>query len=239
MEYNTTRTPVLMLEYGRGIQAMAEHLLTIEDRQKRRVQAEVVIDAMAALNPALRAVEDYRHKLWDHLHVMTGYKLDVECPYPVPVPAEAQAVPERPSYPQTKMRHRQFGKKFDELLKRALDEKDEEKRQAFTQALGYYMKLAYTTWHKEQVYDDAVKVELERLTDGLLQYQPGGVHVPFVPLSSKGQQGGNRLTAGPAQAPGARPFKGPGGHGQGGGGQRPYGQGGGGKGRKFYKNRNK
>ncbi len=243
MQYNTTRTPVQMLEYGRGIQEMAAYLLTITDPETCRKQADVVIDAMAALHPSVKALEDYRQKLWDQLHLMTDGALTCECPYPKPAPPDVLAVPERPAYPQNKMRHRQFGKRFDELLKRALAETDPQKQQAFTQALGYYMKLAYSTWHREQPSDEAVRSELERLSDGLLKYEPGGVHVPFMPLTAKGQQSGNRLSSKPVQAPGSgrssfRPA------GSGTGGSVPqknaaYGNStGSSRGRKFFKHRN-
>ncbi len=241
MEYNTTRTPLAMLEYGRGIAGMADFLLTIEDPQKCRQQADLVIDAMAALNPSVRAMDDYKQKLWDQLHLMTNLKLECESPYPKPQKPEEMQTPERPSYPQNKMRHRQFGKRFDEILKRALEEKDPQKQQAFTQALGYYMKLAYTTWHKEQMPDEAIRIELERLSDGLLKYEPGGIAVPFVPLSSKGPQSGNRLVAKsggnmPQNNRGNFKNSGAGSSSNGGNAQRAYGNS---RGRKFFKHRSK
>lgn len=238
MEYNTTRKPVPMLEYGRGIAEMAEYLLTIKDPAHCRKQADRVIEAMAALNPSVKALEDYRQKLWDQLHLMTDLKLECESPYPKPEIPETNVQPEPPAYPSNKVRRRQFGKHFDALLQRALEEKDPQKQQAFTQALGYYMKLAYISWHKEQVHDEAIRTELERLTDGLLKYEPGGVHVPFMPLTTKGQQSGNRLAAKTVNAPGN------GGNNKGNGsfksasgnGQKSYGTS---RGRKFFKQRNK
>ncbi len=236
MEYNTTRKPLAMLEYGRGVAEMAEFLLTIEDPQQCRRQAEVVIDAMAALNPSVKALDDYRQKLWDQLHLMTDLKLECESPYPKPQRPEEFQTPERPAYPSNKTRHRQFGKHFDDLLHRALDEQDPEKKQAFTQALGYYMKLAYTNWHKEQVHDEAVRAELERLSDGLLKYEPGGVHVPFMPLTTKGQQSGNRLSTKTVNAPGTGNGKSNGNYKAAGSSQKSYGTS---RGRKFFKQRNK
>jgi hypothetical protein len=84
MEYNTTRSKMLMPEYGRNVQKMVEYLLTIEDREKRLRAAEVLIELMGTLNPHLKAIEDYKHKLWDHLYQMTDLKLDVDSPYPPP-----------------------------------------------------------------------------------------------------------------------------------------------------------
>ncbi len=228
MEYNTSRPAVAMLEWGRGIQSMAAHLLTLEDKTIARRQADVVIEAMTALNPAVKQEEDYKHKLWDQLHLLTENKLEIEAPYPKPEPEKWAAVPEPPAYPSNKMRRRQWGHRFEALLQRALEEADPQKQQAFTQALGYYMKLAATTWHREQMADESVKGELERLSDGKLKYESGGVSIPFVPLSPRGSQGGNRLTAKGAQTPDPRRNSTYGGKTAAGGAPR---------GRKFYKQR--
>ena len=204
MEYNTSRLPVAMLEWGRGIQSMAAYLLTIEDKTTARRQADVVIEAMTALNVAVKQEEDYKHKLWDQLHLLTDNKLEIEIPYPKPEPEKWSAVPEPPAYPNNKLRRRQWGHRFEALLQRALEEADPQKQQAFTQALGYYMKLAATTWHREQMAEESVKLELERLSDGKLKYESGGIAIPFVPLSPRGSQGGNRLTAKGVQTPDPR-----------------------------------
>ncbi|MBX6381218.1 MAG: DUF4290 domain-containing protein, partial [Thermoflavifilum aggregans] len=84
MEYNTTRNPLVIREYGRNIQKMIEYLLTIEDKEKRQRNALAVIELMGTLNPHLRNVEDFRHKLWDHLFLISDFKLDVDSPYPKP-----------------------------------------------------------------------------------------------------------------------------------------------------------
>lgn len=234
MEYNTTRNKLLMPEYGRNVQSMAEHLLTIEDRQKRLQQAEIVIELMGTLSPHLKQIEDYKHKLWDHLYQMTDFRLDVDSPYEQPTPEQVFAKPEPLAYPQQRVRFRHFGKKFEELLQKALDEPDAERRQAFTQALGYYMKLAYANWHKEPVHDDMIKNELAEMTKGQLQFETGGYRVHFNPGSNntgnRNFKGGNRNNN----------FN----KGGGGGGNRNYGGGGnkgggGGQNRKFYKNKNK
>ena len=179
MEYNTARTHLVMPEYGRNVQGMAEYLLTIEDRERCLRNAEAVIDLMAILSPQLKLVEDYRHMLWDHLHLMTGFKLDVDAPYPKPTPEEIYKKPAPLPYPQVAIKHRHLGHNLDAFLQKGLDEQDAEKKQAFTQHIGYYMKLAYANWHKEPVHDDMIKAELAQLSGGSLQYEPGGfkVHV--------------------------------------------------------------
>ena len=208
MEYNTTRSKLLMPEYGRNVQKMIEYLVTIDDRGKRLKQAEVVIELMGTLNPHLKTIEDYKHKLWDHLYQMTDFNLDVDSPYPCPTPEMIFKKPEVLPYPQENIPHRHLGKNIQALLEKALAETDEEKRQGLTQAIGYYMKLAYANWHKEPVHDDMIKSELKEITGGQLHFESGGARVHFDNNRGFKQRNNNNN----------RNFKGQGG--QGGGGQR-------------------
>ncbi len=181
MEYNTTRSKLLMPEYGRNVQKMIEYLVTVDDREKRLKQAEVIIELMGTLNPHLKTIEDYKHKLWDHLFQMTDFNLDVDAPYPCPTPEMIYKKPEALPYPQQKFPHRHLGKNIQGLLSRAMDEENEETKQGLTQAIGYYMKLAYANWHKEPVHDDMIKNELAEITGGKLAYETGGYKVHFEP----------------------------------------------------------
>lgn len=208
MEYNTTRSKLLMPEYGRNVQKMVEYLVTVDDREKRLKQAEVIIELMGTLNPHLKTIEDYKHKLWDHLYQMTDFNLDVDSPYPCPTPEMIFKKPEVLPYPQESIPHRHLGKNIQALLDKALAETDEEKRQGLTQAIGYYMKLAYANWHKEPVHDDMIKSELKEITGGQLHFESGGARVHFDNNRGFKQRNNNN-----------RNFKGNQG-GQGGGGQR-------------------
>ena len=227
LEYNTSRAILPVPEYGRTIQEMADHLLSIEDREKRLQQAGIVVEAMSALNAGLKGVEDYKRILWDHLWQMTGGKLDVEGPYPPPTPKEEEPPLERIPYPQTKLRHRHLGRKFDEVLKQALAEEDLEKKQTLTQTLGYFMKLAYAGWMKENPSDEQIRTELSALSDGALNYELGGGRIYFNPAAQQGGAGrGGR---------GGRSYKSN--RGFGGGGQQAGGAKSGGK--KYYRSKNK
>lgn len=179
MEYNTTRSKLLMPEYGRNVQKMIEYLVTVDDREKRLKQAEVIIELMGTLNPHLKTIEDYKHKLWDHLFQMTDFNLDVDAPYPCPTPEAVFKKPEVLPYPQENIKHRHLGKNIQELLVKAMAEENDETRQGLTQAIGYYMKLAYANWHKEPVHDDMIKNELAEITGGKLRYETGGYRVHF------------------------------------------------------------
>ncbi|MEI8280211.1 MAG: DUF4290 domain-containing protein [Bacteroidota bacterium] len=193
MEYNTTRSKMLMPEYGRNVQRMVEYLVTIDDRARRLRNAEAIIELMGTLNPHLKTIEDYKHKLWDHLYQMTDFKLDVDAPYPAPTPEQVFKKPEVIPYPQKDISHRHLGRNLESLLEKGMAETDKDKKQGFTQAIGYYMKLAYTNWHKEPVHDDMIKNELAILSKGEMTYETGGyrVHLDTRTNNNGGREGQN------------------------------------------------
>lgn len=173
MEYNTTRNHLIMKEYGRNIQKMIEYVLNLEDPEHRQQNAMSLIELMGTLNPHLRNVEDFRHKLWDHLFLISDFRLDVESPYPIPTRETLKARPERLPYPKKYPRNRHFGKNLEMVIDKAIKEDNQEKKDGFTQCIGNYMKLAYSNWHKESVHDDAIKAELTGITNGQLEFHPG------------------------------------------------------------------
>ena len=176
MEYNTTRSYLTMREYGRHIQKMVDYLLTIEDKEKRQRNAMSLIELMGFLNPHLKNVEDFRHKLWDHLFLISDFKLDVESPYPIPTRETLKAKPEPLPYPKRYPKFNHLGKNIEVVINKALKEENPEKRQGFANAIAYYMKLTYSNWHKELVHDDNIQTELQSMTDGQLEFN----NRPFV-----------------------------------------------------------
>lgn len=194
---------MLMPEYGRNVQSMVEYVMTIEDRQKRLKNAEAIIELMGTLNPHLKTIEDYKHKLWDHLYQMTDFKLDVDSPYPPPTREVIFKKPEMINYPNENKRNKHLGKNFNSLFEKAIAEPDDERRQGFTQTLGYYMKLAYSNWHKEPIHDDMIKNELAEMSNGLLRYESNGYRVNF-----DNRNGGYRPNRNGGNKPNNRNFKG-------------------------------
>jgi hypothetical protein len=176
MEYNTGRNHLIMKEYGRHIQRMVEYVLTIEDREKRQNQAQVVIELMGTLNPHLKNVEDFRHMLWDHLFFVSGFQLDVDSPYPIPTKETYKVKPDPLPYPKRKPRYSHLGKNLELVIDKALKEENPEKRVGFANSIAYYMKLAYSNWHKELVHDDGIRAELNIITNGQLEFDS----TPFV-----------------------------------------------------------
>jgi hypothetical protein len=176
MEYNTTRNSLAIREYGRHIQKMVEHLLTIEDKERRQRNAHALIELMGFLNPHLKNVEDFRHKLWDHLFLISDFKLDVESPYPIPTRETLKGKPKPLPYPKRYPKYSHLGKNLELVINKGLAEENGEKRQGFANAIAYYMKLAYNNWHKDQVHDDAIQQELTNITKGQLEF----TNTPFV-----------------------------------------------------------
>lgn len=170
MEYNTTRNQLIIREYGRHIQKMVDYVLTIEDKEKRQKNAEALVELMGFLNPQLKTVEDYRHKLWDHLFLISDFKLDVESPYPIPTREALKAKPEPIPYPKRNPKYNHLGKNIEILIDKALKEEDPEKRQGLANTVAYYMKLTYSNWHKELVHDDNIQTELSAITGGELEF---------------------------------------------------------------------
>ena len=170
MEYNTERNYLTMKEYGRHIQKMVDYLLSIEDRETRQQQTKVVIELMGFLNPHLKNVEDFRHMLWDHLFYISDFKLEVDSPYPVPSKETYKAKPQPLPYPKRYPRYSHLGKNLEVVIDKALKEEDGEKKAGFAHAIAYYMKLAYSNWHKELVHDDAIRAEMNNLTGGELEF---------------------------------------------------------------------
>jgi Domain of unknown function (DUF4290) len=165
-----------MREYGRHIQKMVEHLLTIEDKERRQMNAYALIELMGFLNPHLKNVEDFKHKLWDHLFYISDFKLDVESPYPIPTKETYKAKPQPLPYPKRHPRYSHLGKNLELVIDKALKEESPEKRQGFANAIAYYMKLAYNNWHKDVVHDDAIQSELTNITHGQLLF----TNTPYV-----------------------------------------------------------
>ncbi len=176
MEYNTSRNHLIMKEYGRHIQRMIEFLLSIEDREERQRNAYAVIELMGFLNPHLKNVEDFRHKLWDHLFLISNFELDVDSPYPIPTRESLSARPDPLPYPKRYPKFNHLGKNIEIVIDKALKEENPDKKQGFANAIAYYMKLTYSNWHKELIHDDTIQSELSSMTKGQLEFN----NRPFV-----------------------------------------------------------
>lgn len=170
MEYNTTRNKLALREYGRHVQKMVEHVMDIDEPERKLKNANAVIELMGFLNPHLKNVDDFDHMLWDHLYEISDFQLEVNSPYPKPSREVINAKPKPIPYPTRFSKYAHLGKNLEDLIKKALEEQDAEKKEGLANAVAYYMKQAYSNWHKETVHDDAIQSELDEMTNGQLTF---------------------------------------------------------------------
>ncbi|WP_316815567.1 DUF4290 domain-containing protein [Pedobacter nyackensis] len=168
-EYNTTRNELILAEYGRNVQNMVKYIIELPDLEERNKYAQAVIDLMGFLNPHLRDVADFKHKLWDHLHIISGYKIDVDSPYPKPTPEDAMVKPQHIGYPQQRITYKHYGKTVEMMIEKAKEVDEPERRAAMVQGIANFMKMAYVTWNKDSVADETILKNLRELSGGQLE----------------------------------------------------------------------
>ena len=164
--YNTQRKKLVLPEYGRNIQKMVDHLNTIEDREERNRAAKAIIGIMGNLNPHLRDVADFKHKLWDHLAIMSDFKLDIESPYEAPVPEVLYEKPKSIPYNTESIRFKHYGKVMEQLINQASDYPEGEEREILIRLIANHMKKCYLTWNREVVEDEVIFEDLKTLSRG-------------------------------------------------------------------------
>ena len=168
LDYNTDRPQLALGEYGRLVQTMVEFCLTIEDRAKRTEAATHVVDTVGRLNPNLRGQPDFARKVWDHLHVISGFQLDVDGPFPAPQRELLEAKPERVPYPQKSRSHRYYGVILQNLINTVAEMEPSEERQGIEYDIANQMKRAYLSWNKDTVDDAVIFNDLRILSGGKL-----------------------------------------------------------------------
>lgn len=168
MEYNTRRPKLVIPEYGRHIQKMVDHAISIKDKEERNKAALSIINVMGQLNPHLRDVADFKHKLWDHLFVISDFKLDVGSPYDLPTRESVSVKAESLNYPDKKFKYKHYGKTIQEIIKKAIAYPEGDEKKALTIMIANHMKKSYLTWNKGSVEDEKITNDLKVLSDGLL-----------------------------------------------------------------------
>lgn len=178
MEYNSQRPDLIIPEYGRNIQNMIEFCVSVEDRDERNKVALAIISVMGQLFPYLRDIDDYKHKLWDHLHIMSGFKLEVDSPYPIPSPESLLERPDHMGYPKGKIKWGHYGKTLEQFIQKAKDYPDGDEKDTLTHIIANLMKRHYLTWNRDTVEDDLIKGQLNSISEGKLTLKEGAELVP-------------------------------------------------------------
>ena len=172
-DYNTQRTRMALPEYGRNVQKMINHIKTIEDRDERNKAARTIIQIMGNLNPHLRDVGDFKHKLWDHLALISNFELDIDSPYPKPEPSKFTEKPKIVPYNQGPIKSMHYGRIIQDMIKTvsAMDESPE-KQYLITLILNQ-MKKSYLTWNKLTVTDEFIIADFEGFSGGKIKIPEG------------------------------------------------------------------
>ncbi len=165
--YNYLRRPLMIPEYGRHIQEMVDSLLDIEDRDERTRQAKAVIAVMGNLNPLLRDTADFTHKLWDHLFIMSDFRLDVDSPYPLPTREDLMVKPEKLNYSQGGITHKHYGKNIVSMLRRASFE-GAESAEGELQNIARYMRSKSSEYNHEFPNNEVILNDIKVLSDGAI-----------------------------------------------------------------------
>ena len=189
-EYNTARGLMQISEYGRNIQKMVEYAIAEPNRDKRNKLATALINLMGMLNPHLRDVADYKHKLWDHLFVISDFKLDVDSPYPIPTRESVTSKPAMMNYPQRRIRYRFYGKNVEQMIDKASNMEDGPVKAGFINLIGSFMKQACKNWNEEQLSDEEILTHLEMLSEGRIQLDING-DVQFNALQNQQRNNNN------------------------------------------------
>lgn len=169
LEYNASRSDIILKEYGRNVQKLANHLATIEDQEKRTRYAYTLIELMRQLNPAVRENNETTQKLWDDLFIMTNFTLDVEAPFPPPEVDVLTRKPKQVPYHTEPVRYRHYGKNLEKLIEQASDLEGEEERRGAIIYLGKLMKTFYSTWNRENIDDEIIVRDMKKMSRGKLE----------------------------------------------------------------------
>ena len=171
LEYNSERENLIIREYGRHLQKLIEQAVEIADREERNKAAKYIIQVMGSLNPHLRDVPDFQHKLWDQLFIMSDFKIDVESPYPIPSREVLQLRPEALKYPQNHPRYRFYGNNIKYMIDVANSWEEGELKSALIKVIANHMKKSYLSWNKDTVTDEVIFEHLFELSGGKINLQ--------------------------------------------------------------------
>ena len=168
LEYNAERSHLIIPEYGRHLQKLIDQATEIEDAEERNKAAKYIIQVMGTLNPHLRDVPDFQHKLWDQLFIMSDFKLDVVSSYPIPSREVLQLKPDVLQYPQNFPKYRYYGNNIKYMIDVANKWDEGEMKSALVKVIANHMKKSYLSWNKDTVKDDVIFEHLYELSDGKL-----------------------------------------------------------------------
>ena len=167
MEYNTEREQLIIPEYGRHVQKMINHATTLSDKVEQQKCVDAIIAFMGQMNPHLRDVKEFTHKLWDHLHIMSDFKLEIESPYAKPEIAKLEERPEKMTYPGNKIRFSYYGNTIETMIATAI-KMDADKKEIMTGMIANQMKKSYILFNASSVDNNMIRLHLKQMSDNQL-----------------------------------------------------------------------
>jgi hypothetical protein len=174
MEYNTSRNKLVLPEYGRNIQKMVKLTKAEPDKEKKKKMIQAIIAIMGNMNPHLRDIPDFKHKLWDHLAIISEFDLDLDSPYELPKIETLNAKPEIVPYNTKNSKFKHYGQTIEKMVKVAVDMEDGELKNILIQLIANHMKKSYLTWNKEAVADEHIFKDLKTLSEGKIDLNTEG-----------------------------------------------------------------
>lgn len=175
MKYNTQEKRLPLPEYGRSVQNMIDYAVTIKDRSERQRCANTIITIMGNMFTHLRDVPDFKHKLWDHLAIMSDFKLDIDYPYEIVGKESLSSKPERLMYNLNRIHFRHYGRNLEAIIRKAADMPEGDERDALINLLANNMKKNYYAWNKDNTDEDKIIEDLRLLSDGKIDLKRGDI----------------------------------------------------------------
>lgn len=197
MEYNTKQKRLPLPEYGRSVQKMVDHALTIEEREERQKCAQTIINIMGSMFPNMRNLPDWERKLWDHLAIMSDFKLDIDYPMEVIKKEKFNEPPQRIPYQTGEISNRHYGRIVEEMITHACKMEEGEERDRFVELITVQMKKNYIAWNKDGVEDKKIFEDLRLYSQGKIDITEGEIRItPGAPAGgqrpNKGRQTGKK-----------------------------------------------
>ena len=169
MEYNSQREKMIIPEYGRNIQKMIEYTIGIEDPVKRLKSAQVILSNMAQMNPGVKDNADYIRTLWDHMYIISKFRLVVDSPFPPPSREELEKKPDKIEYSDRRIRYRHYGKNIKGIIDQAIAYEDGPEKEALVRTIANHLKKSYINWNRESVSDETIAAHLSEMSEGKLE----------------------------------------------------------------------
>lgn len=177
LKYNTRLKKLILPEYGRNIQQMVDHCITIEDREERTRCAYSIIATMGNLFPNLRDMDDFKHKLWDHLAIMSDFKLDIDYPCEVIKPENLKTLPDKIEYQSSSIKFRHYGKNLELMIAKAASMEDGEEKDVLISYIANHMKKLMLAVNSEGVENAKILKDLRDYSHGAINLDPETYHL--------------------------------------------------------------